>query len=81
MQPTARAVGKNGKRTSPSGAKERFSRTRFATAPRIFLDRISSKQIIYSYKYYPLDNIRSLTIRLESTGGQVSVGRCPEMGH
>ena len=35
MQPTARAVGRSGKQTSPSGAKDRFSSTHFTAAPYI----------------------------------------------
>jgi hypothetical protein len=35
MQPTARAVGRSGKQTSPSGAKDQFSRTHFTAAPYI----------------------------------------------
>jgi hypothetical protein len=35
MQPTARAVGRSGKQTSPSGAKDQFSRAHFTAAPYI----------------------------------------------
>ena len=80
MQPTAQALGRR-ETDEPQRGERAVLRTRFATAQLIFLDHVSFKQIIYPYKHYPLDKFCSLTTRLESTGGQVSVGSCPEIGH